>query len=193
MPPPPTDSRTPCAPAAPRAARCAAFLLDLLCALALALLCALLGWLWLLLWTRGGRYPPSDATIYTAIAIGLLWLPLAGIATVLGWSGSSRTPGKAALRLRVEADTGGIATPWQALLRLLVLVLFALPLVIGPLLLVFAIAAAAEGTIPAWLGAVIALPFGFGLVDPAIWLLRRDRRALHDLVAGTRVVLDKRT
>jgi len=181
-----------CAPVAPRAARCAAFLLDLLCALALALLCALLGWLWLLLWSHGGRYPPGDATIYAAIALGLLWLPLCGVAAVLGWSGSGRTPGKAAMRLRVEAGMGGIVTPWQALLRLLVLVLFALPLAIGPLLLVFAIAAVVEGTIPAWLGALIAVPVVFGLCDPAVWLLRRDRRALHDLAAGTRVVLDDR-
>ena len=169
------------------AARCAAFLLDLLCGAALAVAFGLLGWLWLLARTGGGTLPPSDSTVYIGIAIWLLWLPLWAALAVLSWTGSGRTLGQAALALRVVAQDGGVPAAGAALRRCLLLVLFVGLLTVGALLAVFAASAAAVGTIPAWLAVMALLPLLLGLLDPACWLVRRDRRALHDLAAGTRV------
>jgi uncharacterized RDD family membrane protein YckC len=175
-------------PLSPRAARCAAFLLDLLCGLGLAAAFGLIGWLWLLARTGGGTRPPADATVYTGIALWLLWLPLWAATAVLGWSGSGQTLGLAALSLRVVGANDEPPSPAAALRRCLLLILFTALLLLGLLLVLFAGSAATVGTVPFWVALIAALPLLAGAADPATWLLRRDGRALHDLIAGTRIV-----
>jgi uncharacterized RDD family membrane protein YckC len=172
-------------PISPRAARCAAFLLDLLCGLALAVAFGLIGWLWLLARTDGGTLPPSDATVYTGIALWLLWLPLWAATAVLGWSGSGQSLGLAAFSLRVIGANDAPPSLAAALRRCLLLILFTALLLLGLVLLLFAGSAAAVGTVPFWVALLAALPLLLGAADPAAWLLRRDGRALHDLLAGT--------
>lgn len=175
-------------PAAPMPARIAAFLLDLACGLGGAALCALLAYLWLLWRTNGGTVPPSDAAIYAGIAVGLLWLPAWGIVTVLAWSGSGQTLGLSAMDLRIVDGAGHPPAPAAALLRFVVLVACAVPLLLGPLLLAGVVAAAAQNTLPLLLGVVVLLPVALALVDPLCCARTPQRRALHDLAAGTRVV-----
>lgn len=175
-------------PLSPRAARCAAFLLDLLCGLGLAVALALLGWLWLLARTGGGARPPSDATVYIGIALWMLWLPLWAVSTVLGWSGSGQTLGLAALSLRVVAANGEPPPAAAALRRCLIMMAFAALLLIGLPVALFAFSAAAVGAVPVWVALLGVLPLFVGAIDPACWLLRRDGRAVHDLAAGTQIV-----
>ena len=170
----------------PRAGRLAAFLLDLLCGAALAVVSGLIAWLWLLLTSSGGTRPPSDAAIYVAIALALLWLPVWATLTLLAWCDRGQTLGQAALGLRVEAD-GAALSVGAALTRLLVLIVFAALLVLGAPLALSATAAAAVGTIPLWLAALGFLPVLIGAIDAVVWLARADGRALHDLAAHTHV------
>jgi hypothetical protein len=171
----------------PRAGRIAAFVLDLLCGAALAVVSGLIAWLWLLLTSSGGTRPPSDAAIYLAIALALLWLPVWAALTLLAWCDRGQSLGLAAMRLRLECH-GALPGAGAALMRLLVLIVFTLLLALGLPLVLFAWAAAAVGTIPAWLAALALLPLLIGASDIVVWLVRRDGRALHDLAAHTRVV-----
>jgi uncharacterized RDD family membrane protein YckC len=165
----------------------AAFVLDLLCGAGLAVVSGLIAWLWLLFASSDGTRPPSDTAIYVGIALALLWLPVWAALTLLAWCDRGQSLGLAALGLRVDA--WGRALPvGAALSRLLVLIFFTLLLALGLPLALFAGAAAAVGTIPVWLAALGFLPVVFGALDVVVWLARRDGRALHDLVGGTRVV-----
>jgi uncharacterized RDD family membrane protein YckC len=173
---------------APLAARLAAFLLDLLTGLGCCLVAAAVAWTWLLVASSGGSRQPADLAIYVAIALGLLWIPVWASYTLLAWCRTGQTLGLAAMALRICDGRGLPPAPLMALVRLLILSVASVPLLLAPLVVVGLIAAASQGTLPAPVGLFAALPIAVAAVDPAIGLLRRDRRALHDLAAGTRVV-----
>ncbi len=103
---------------------------------------------------------PSRDWAFLGISLlcGLLILAADVWYVVGGWARNGRTPGKALLRLTVVADE---APAGAAGIGLRTAVVRALGLLLS------------------------SLPAGIGFLLP---LFRRDRRALHDLVAGTRVV-----
>lgn len=173
---------------APAAARLAAYCIDLALAGAVALGCWLLAWLWLLATSDAGLRQPSDTAIYVAIAAGFAWLPIWGAVLLLGWSGRGQSPGLAAMALRLVGRNGVPPAPLRALARLIVLCAATGFGLLTIVLLVGAVAAAAQQTLPLLLGLALLLPLALTLADPLVWLLSPDHRPLHDLIAGTRVV-----
>jgi uncharacterized RDD family membrane protein YckC len=173
---------------APAAAQVAAYLIDLLLAGAVALICWLVAWLWLLATSNGGARQPSDQAIYVALAIGAAWLPIWGAIMLLCWSRRGQSPGLAAMALRLVASGNVPPAPLRALARLLLFSAATGLAIIALLLLIAAVAAAAQHTLPTLLGLALLLPLALAAADPLCWLLTPDRRALHDLIAGTRIV-----
>lgn len=172
---------------APLAARLAAFALDLAVGLGLALVAAALAWVWLLATSGGGARQPADGAIYAGLAIAALWLPCWAAITLLGWSRRGQSPGLAALALHLRDANGLPPSPLRALLRLLALSAATAPLLLAPLLLIGAAAAAVQGTLPLPLpaGVLVLVAIALAAADPLCWLLTGGRRALHDLAAGT--------
>ena len=173
---------------APAAARLAAYLIDLLMAAGVALGCLLAAWLWLLATSDGGTRQPSDGAIYVALALFAAWLPLWGAIMLLCWSRRGQSPGLAAMTLRLVGRGDTPPSPLRALLRLIVVGAATGIGLITVLLLLGAFAAAAQQTLPTVLALALLLPLALAVADPLVWLLTPERRALHDLLAGTRVV-----
>jgi len=173
---------------APAAARVAAFLIDLVLAGAVALSCSLIAWIWLLAASGGGARQPSDSEIYGALALFAACLPIWGAIMLLCWSRRGQSPGLAAMALRLVVRGNVPPAPLRALVRLIV---FCAATGVGLLTIVLIIAAAAavaQRTLPAVLALALLLPLALALADPLCWVLTPDGRALHDLIAGTRVV-----
>jgi uncharacterized RDD family membrane protein YckC len=173
---------------APLPLRLAAFFLDWAVGLGLAGVFALAAWLWLLLASANGNRQPADGALYGAIVIATAWLPLWAVYTLLSWTRHGQTPGLAAMELRVAERSGRPPGPGRALVRLAVLSIGAALLVLLPPLVVGLIAAAWQHTLPLLLalaGVTLAL---LAVIDPLWCVARADRRALHDVAAGTYVL-----
>lgn len=173
---------------APLPPRLAAFFLDWAVGLGLAVAFSVAAWLWLLAASANGTRQPADRALYGSIVIATAWLPLWAAYTLLSWTRSGQTPGLAAMALRVADRSGEPPGPGRALTRLAVLTISAVLLTLAPLLVVGLAAAAWQHTLPLLLAlggvAVVAL----ALIDPLWCIARADRRALHDLAAGTFVL-----
>lgn len=173
---------------APLATRLAAFLLDCAVGFGLALLTTLVAWLWLLWQSNGGSRQPSDGAIYLALIIGTLWLPAWAVLTLLAWEHDGQSIGLAATALCVCDDLGRPPSSRRGLLRLLLLSAGAAALGLAPLLLAIAAAAAWQGTLPPLVAIAVGVVVLLGVADALCCALTAERRALHDLASGTRVV-----
>ena len=78
---------------------------------------------------------PDELEAIAAVAGGAVYLLWTTGYFVTFWSTTGQTPGSRAMRIRVEAATGGPLRPRRALLRFLGLTLAALPLFAGFLLI----------------------------------------------------------
>lgn len=173
---------------APLPQRLAAFFLDLALGLGLAIVFAVGAWLWLLARSGNGARQPGDGVLYTGIILTSTWLPLWAVFTLVSWSRSGQTPGLAAMALRITDRSGAPPTPGRALVRLAVLALGAALLALLPPLGIGLAAAAWQHTLPLLVAAAGAAVAAIAVVDPLWCIARRDRRALHDVAAGTFVV-----
>ena len=147
---------------APLAARIAAFLLDWAVGFGLALAAALVSWLWLLWQSDGGASQPSDGAVYVALFIATIWLPVWAAVTVAGWVRNGRSPGLAAMALAVCDRSGRPPSAARGIVRILVLAVGSVALCAAPILLVAAIAAAAQGTLPLVVAGVVGLTTPLG-------------------------------
>lgn len=170
------------------APRVAALLLDWATGCALGLILAVVAWLRWLAASDGGTRQPSDAAIYAGLGILTASVPLWAIGSVVFLALWGQTPGLAAFALRVVGDDGVPPPPLRALLRVLALGLFGSAAALTPLIVVGAAAAAAQHTLPLLVGVIAAIPAALGIAEVACSAVRRDGRALHDVVSGTRVV-----
>ena len=173
---------------APFATRVAAFLLDWAVGFSLALAAALVSWLWLLWQSDGGASQPSDGAVYVTLLVGTIWLPVWAAVTVAGWVRNGRSPGLAAMALAVCDRSGCPPSVVRGIVRILVLALGSAALCAAPILLVAAIAAAAQGTLPLVVAGVVGLTILLVAAELLCCAFTSERRALHDLAAGTRVV-----
>jgi len=173
---------------APFAARIAAFLLDWAVGFGLALAAALVSWLWLLWQSDGGASQPSDGAVYVALFIATIWLPVWAAVTVAGWVRNGRSPGLAAMALAVCDRSGRPPSAARGIVRILVLAVGSVALCAAPVLIVAAIAAAAQGTLPLVVAGVVGLTILLVAAELLCCAFTSERRALHDLAAGTRVV-----
>lgn len=180
----PSASRAP-----PRSAeRLAAFLVDLAVGLGLLLVTTALGWLWLLWRSDAGSRQPADWAIYLGLGVVTLWLPLWAAYSAICWMRSGQTPGLAVMALRVEARSGVGVGAGRSLVRVLLVAIAGSATVLTPLIAVGILAAAAQSTLPPLALLVLMLPLAILAAEFACWWLTADRRALHDLITGTRVV-----
>lgn len=172
----------------PLARRLAAFCLDCAVGLGLAIVFAVAAWIWLLAASHDGGEQPADWAIYTAIVIASLWLPLWAAYTLHAWTRDGQTPGLAAMALRLADRAGRPPGAGRALVRLVVLAAAAALLALSVPLTVGLVAAAWQHTLPLLLAIGGSALAALALLDPAWCIAHSDRRALHDLAAGTRVV-----
>ena len=176
-------------PAPARSAeRLAAFLLDLAVGLGLLLVTTALGWLWLLWRSDAGSRQPADWAIYLGISVVTLWLPLWAAYSAICWMRNGQTPGLAVMALRVEARSGAEVGAGRSLVRVLLVSIAGSAAVLTPLIVIAMLAAAAQNTLPPLALLVLLPPLAILAAEFACWWLTADRQALHDLIAGTRVV-----
>jgi uncharacterized RDD family membrane protein YckC len=170
------------------AERLAAFLLDLSVGLGLLLATVLLAWLWLLWRSDAGDKQPADWAIYVGLTLSTLWLPIWAAFSAICWIYNGQTPGLAVMALRVVGRSGERIGAGRALLRVLVVAGAGGAALITPLLIVVLIAAAAQDTLPLLALLVLVPPLAILSAELATMCLTPERQALHDLIAGTRVV-----
>lgn len=169
--------------------RCAAYLLDWVVAFIVACLLLAIGGLQLLIASEMGRADPPDWSITAFFVIVSLTVPVWTLITIGGWLVSGRTVGKVAFNLRITDRQGARPAAWRLVLRFAVYVLEqGCLLVLGPALAALTWYSSRSGV--ARIGyAVIALQL-VPLASLVSMIATRRRRALHDLIAGTRVVFD---
>lgn len=184
----------PTAPPRPRSAgfgsRVTAYLLDWLVTFILTCLFLAAAGLFLLAVTDMGRRDPTDRDMVWFIAIALLSAPVWLALTLGGWAWYGRSVGKLAMNLRIVSSAGNRPGVLRAALRILVYVIENAPL-----------AAALPAGVAAWMLrgqlnislTLAALGGSFLLPLLSVVLLWRDRyhRSLHDLLSGTRVIVDQ--
>jgi len=94
----------------------------------------------------------------------------------------------AAMALAVCDRSGRPPSAARGIVRILVLAVGSVALCAAPILLVAAIAAAAQGTLPLVVAGVVGLTVLLVAAELLCCAFTSERRALHDLAAGTRVV-----
>lgn len=167
--------------------RLAAYLLDGLVLFILACACVALGGLLLLVSADMGRKDPSEGAVYAALGIAGLVAPLWSVMTVLGWAWQGRSAGMLAMDLRVVSGRGRPPGIVRALLRFAVYVVENLPIAVLPAALAMIRLTSAQPLamrLVAFNAAALALPIG----SAALMCVDARRRALHDFIAGTRVI-----
>ena len=171
--------------------RLAAYVLDWLVTFILGCLLTAAAGMILLRSTDGGRRDASDRAIYASVIIAGLVVPVWLVMTVAGWAWWGRTLGKLAMSIRVVDHRGrppGIA---RALVRMMIFMIENLPPAVALPVAGMALALRPDLTVPQFqfltaCGAALVAP----LVSLALMLRDPSRRALHDLLAGTTVVIE---
>lgn len=177
---------------APFGARLAALVLDWLVAFIIVSLFIVAAGLYLLLSSDMANRDPSDQTILNALLIASLAAPAWCVVTLLGYTWHGQSAGKLAMDLRVVAPDGEPPGLWRALVRLTVYVLEVIPLAGSVPVAVVVLAWRPSAVWPqvlTGLGAALLVP----LISTVLLLWDRERRALHDVVAGTRVLTEAET
>ncbi len=169
-------------------ARLAAFLLDILVGIGLAILFSLVAFVWLLWRSDAGLRQPSDLSIYVAILLGSASVPVWAGYSLICWLRHGQTAGLAAMSLAVADLQGNPPGIGRSLVRLIGVATGMTLLFIAFVAAIAAIAAAAQGTLPIAAAVAGSLLVLAALVDPACWALTRRKLALHDLLSGTRIV-----
>ncbi len=174
---------------APLGSRLAAYLLDWLVTFILVCVFISAAGLLLLVASDMGRTDPPDRALYAALLVATMVVPVWTLVTVVGWSRYGQSVGKHAMNLRVVSRSGGTPGLGRTLVRLVVYTAENLALLLAVL----------GGTAVWWLRshdlppplllaplAALALP----VVSVALLLRDRERRALHDRLAGTWVIAE---
>ena len=176
------------APVASVAGRLGAYLLDWLVTFIVSCVLLSAGGLIVLLSSDMGRRDPSDGALNAALVVASLIAPVWFMLTLAGWVWQGQTIGKLALRLRIVGPTGEPPGVGRALVRLFVYLLSNLPVAaLLPGLALLALLrrqgeAPLQWTLPA-LALLTPTVLSFLLL-----LFDHQHRALHDRVAGTRVL-----
>ena len=171
--------------------RLAAYVLDWLVTFILGCLLTAAAGMILLRSTDGGRRDASDRAIYASVIIAGLVIPVWLAMTVAGWAWWGRTLGKVAVSIRVVDRRGrppGIA---RALVRMMIYIIENVPPAVALPVAGMALALRPDLSAPpiqllTACGAALVAP----LVSLALMLRDPARRALHDLLAGTIVVIE---
>lgn len=170
--------------------RLAAYLLDWLVTFILTCLFLAGAGLFLLAASDMGRRDPTDQDMVWFIAIASLSAPVWLALTLGGWAWYGRSVGKLAMNLRIVTSAGNRPGFLRAAVRVLVYTVESAPL-----------AAAIPAAAAAWMlrghlpFSIVLAAIGGSLLLPLLSgvLLQRDRyhRSLHDLLSGTRVIVDQ--
>lgn len=169
--------------------RLAAYLIDWLVTFILGCVFISAAGLLLLVASDMGRTDPPDRVLYAALLVAAMVVPVWTVVTLVGWSWQGQSVGKLAMNLRVVNRSGAAPGLGRALVRLLVYVVEHVALLAGPL----------AGAASWWLGsrelpALVLVAPAATLVVPVVSLILllkdRERRALHDRVAGTWVIAE---
>lgn len=169
--------------------RLAAYLIDWLVTFILGCVFISAAGLLLLVASDMGRTDPPDRVLYAALLVAAMVVPVWTVVTLVGWSWQGQSVGKLAMNLRIVNRSGATPGLGRALVRLLVYVVEHVALLAGPL----------AGAASWWLGsrelpALVLVAPAATLVVPVVSLILllkdRERRALHDRVAGTWVIAE---
>lgn len=176
-------------PVAPFGSRLAAQVLDWLVTFILTSAFMVAAGLYLLISSDMARRDPSDRAILTAALVAAMAVPAWCVVTLAGFTWHGRSVGKLAMNLRVVAGDGRPPGIGRSLVRLVVYILELAPLAaIAPVIALVLAWRPAGVLVPALvaLGGAAVLP----LVSLGLVLRDREHRALHDLLAGTVVIVD---
>ena len=177
-------------PVASLGSRFAAYVLDWLVMFIISCLLLALGGLIVLLSSDMGGRDPSDRALNGALLVASLAAPVWFVMTLAGWLWQGQTIGKMALRLRIVGPDGEPPGLGRALARMALYVIGNLPAAA----LVPAFVAVAllrrQGDVPTFLALPALALTAPALVSVLLLLFDRQHRALHDWVAGTRVISD---
>lgn len=169
--------------------RIGAYLIDWIVAFILSCLFAISAGLVLLASSDMGRSDPPDRAIYTALIVAALVVPTWFMITLVGWALRGRSVGKLAMSLRIVNGAGARPGLGRSVVRLLVYVVENAPLVALAPAAALAAVLHSGALLPAVLSA-LAAALVIPLVSVALALRDRRHRALHDLLAGTMVVVE---
>jgi uncharacterized RDD family membrane protein YckC len=170
--------------------RLAAYVLDWLVSLIAGWLLVLAAAGILLAATGLDRHDPPNPALAAALIIVTAWLPGWLLYTAFAWSWRGATLGMAVAGIAVVSRAGGLASPWRACWRALLLAILSLPLLLSPLLAGAALALGSAGPLYLWLPVVALVALSAAACLSAF--TTADQRAWHDRASGTRVVRAER-
>lgn len=176
-------------PVAPFGGRLAAQVLDWLVTFIITSAFVVAAGLYLLISSDMARRDPPDRAILTAVLVAAMAVPVWCVVTLAGFTWHGRSVGKLAMNLRVVAGDGRPPGIGRSLVRLVVYTVEVAPLAATAPVLALVLAWRPAGVLlPALvaLGSAAVLP----LVSLGLVLRDREHRALHDLLAGTVVIID---